>query len=151
MVSEPGYANIVEQFLSLIPMNLARIVFMRDGPDAGIPAMVAAYAQAGCNRCGLDAIGMAYDQAGRYPEAIDSYERFVSLPDPFAFLVMGRMTPVHFRLGELYEEAGDIDRALVHYSRFAELWEKADAELQPRVGEARRRIESLRNRNTREP
>ena len=82
---------------------------------------------------------------------IDSYERYVSLPDPFAHTVMGRMTPVHFRLGELYEEAGDIDRAVVHYSRFADLWEKADAELQPRVDQARRRIESLLNRKTREP
>ncbi len=52
------------------PMNLARIVFMRDGPDEGIPAMVAAYDQLGCNRGGLDAIGLAYDEAGRYPEAI---------------------------------------------------------------------------------
>ncbi len=113
--------------------------------------MVAAYDQLGCNRGGLDAIGLAYDEAGRYPEAIDSYERYVSLPDPFAHTVMGRMTPVHFRLGELYEVAGDIDRAIVHYSRFAELWEKADAELQPRVDQARRRLESLLNRKTREP
>jgi len=48
-----------------------------------------------------------------------------------------------FRLGELYENAGDAKRATEYYGRFVDLWKNADAELQPRVAEARKRIDHL--------
>ena len=44
--------------------------------------------------------------------------------------------PTLFRLGELYENAGDTKRATEYYGRFVDLWKNADAELQPRVAEA---------------
>ena len=150
IVSRPVVGHLEEE---LPPMNSARIVLEREGPDAGILAMIAAYDQDSCNRCGQDLIGMAYDEAGRYPEAIDAFERYVSLPDPNTPWTHGlvRAAPVHFRLGELYEEAGDIDKSIEHYTEFAELWKDADSELQPRVEEALRRIESLLDLKAREP
>lgn len=48
-----------------------------------------------------------------------------------------------FRLGELYEEAGDRDKAVEFYSQFVELWTDADAELQPLVEDVRGRIARL--------
>ena len=48
------------------------------------------------------------------------------------------------RLGELYAAKGNRAKAIEHYARFVELWRNADPELQPRVAEVRRRIESLR-------
>jgi hypothetical protein len=51
--------------------------------------------------------------------------------------------PALFRLGELYENAHDTARATEYYGRFVDLWAKADPELQPRVVEARKRIEQL--------
>ncbi|GMQ82872.1 MAG: hypothetical protein BMS9Abin05_2338 [Rhodothermia bacterium] len=149
--SLPGLGRPLDEWLP--PMNAARIVLVREGADAGIPALIAAYDQNWCDRCGLDLIGLAYDEAGSYPDAIESYERYVSLPDPLAHVFQGivRVAPVHFRLGELYEETNDIDKAIEHYSQFAELWEKADPELQPQVAEARRRIEALLDRLAREP
>jgi tetratricopeptide (TPR) repeat protein len=48
------------------------------------------------------------------------------------------------RLGELYETKGDPAKALEHYQAFVELWKNADPELQPRVRDARGRIDRLR-------
>ena len=48
-----------------------------------------------------------------------------------------------FRLGELYENANDAKAATEYYGRFVDLWAKADPELQPRVTEARARIERI--------
>jgi len=149
--SRPGLGRRPDMWLPLV--NSARIDLMREGADGGIPALIAAYDQNFCTRCGLDLIGLAYDEVGSYPEAIISYERYVSLPAPLLHEFGGfrRMTPVHFRLGELYEETDDLDKAIEHYSQFTELWENADPELQPRVEEARHRIEALLDRLALEP
>ncbi len=52
--------------------------------------------------------------------------------------------PILFeRLGQLYDEQGDLENAALYYARFVELWADADAELQPRVGVARARLEEI--------
>jgi tetratricopeptide (TPR) repeat protein len=53
------------------------------------------------------------------------------------------LAPTYIRLGELYEAKGDRKRALEYYGRFVDMWKKADAELQPRVADVRRRIAEL--------
>jgi len=53
------------------------------------------------------------------------------------------LAPALFRLGELYENAGDVKRATEYYGRFVDLWAKADPDLQPRVADARARIERI--------
>ncbi len=53
------------------------------------------------------------------------------------------LAPALYRLGELYEGAHDTKRAAEYYGRFVELWKNADADLQPRVAEARSRIDHL--------
>ncbi|MFI5246694.1 MAG: hypothetical protein ACHQQR_15780, partial [Gemmatimonadales bacterium] len=50
---------------------------------------------------------------------------------------------VHWRLGNLYQETGNVAKAGEHYRAFIDLWKKADPELQPRVAEARRRLAAL--------
>ncbi|MCL7971574.1 MAG: hypothetical protein M8866_05680, partial [marine benthic group bacterium] len=47
------------------------------------------------------------------------------------------------RLGQLYDELGDMENAALYYARFVELWADADAELQPRVTVARTRLEEI--------
>ena len=55
--------------------------------------------------------------------------------------------PTLERVGQLYDEAGDLENAAVYYARFVELWADADAELQPRVEVARERLgEIIRER-----
>ncbi len=53
------------------------------------------------------------------------------------------LAPALFRLGELYENAGDAKHATEYYGRFVDLWKNADSDLQPRVAEARKRIDHL--------
>ena len=47
------------------------------------------------------------------------------------------------RLGALYEEMGERDKAVEYYSRFVELWKDADPELQPVVADVGARIVQL--------
>ena len=47
------------------------------------------------------------------------------------------------RLGALYEERGNTERAIYYYGKLVELWKDADPELQPRVEAARRAISVL--------
>jgi len=47
------------------------------------------------------------------------------------------------RLGELYEERGEKDKATDYYGRFINLWKNADPELQPQVKEIKDRLAKL--------
>ena len=46
----------------------------------------------------------------------------------------------HQRLGELYAQRGDREKAALHLQKFIELWKDADPELQPQVAEAKRKL-----------
>ncbi len=71
---------------------------------------------------------------GRYDEALRRYE---SLGWVF-------MLPIaHLRRGEIYEQLGDVQKAIVQYDRFLELWSDADAEYQPLVEDVRGRVARL--------
>ena len=48
------------------------------------------------------------------------------------------------RLGELYETAGDLPKAVASLEKFVEFWKDADPELQPKVRDARTRLDRLR-------
>jgi tetratricopeptide (TPR) repeat protein len=115
-----------------------------------------------CASCIALDIAIAYDRAQRPDSAAAHYEQFLATPlfnpgsgspggSPWA-VRMGMSwwtfineAWVHERLGELYQEMGDREKAVRHYSRFAELWKDADPELQPRVATARARIAQLRS------
>jgi tetratricopeptide (TPR) repeat protein len=54
-------------------------------------------------------------------------------------------------LGRTYEAAGQRDSAMVAYSRFLRLWDKADPELQGRVRQAKEALQDLTGEQTRSP
>lgn len=56
--------------------------------------------------------------------------------------------PEDLKPEQLYEGTPDTHRATEYYGRFVDLWAHADPELQPRVAEARTRMEQL-NRSKR--
>ncbi len=98
-----------------------------------------------CRLCALPGLGRAYDAAGRADSALAVYERYIALPGPFRLWTGDAIHrgPVLERLGQLYEERGDLDSAAKYYAMFVELWAAADDELQPRVHAAQARLEEI--------
>ncbi len=97
-----------------------------------------------CSICALAFIARAYDLAQKPDSAIANYEQYLARP------WLGRLfsdgifrAHTHERLGVLYAQRGETEKALLSYGRFVELWETADPELQPRVEAARRAIAAL--------
>ena len=90
---------------------------------------------------------VAFDRLGRADSAIATGEAFVSGTH---FDRIGQdaiyLAGIRQRLGEMYEEKGNVDKALTHYQAFVDLWKDADPELQPRVRDVRGRIERLQRR-----
>jgi tetratricopeptide (TPR) repeat protein len=102
-----------------------------------------------CPICTPLYLGLAFDRGGHADSARTYLTRYVEMngngryfPDRF------NLAPVLYRLGELYESAGDTKHATEYYGRFVDLWKNADPDLQPRVEEARKRMERM-NRATR--
>jgi hypothetical protein len=94
------------------------------------------------------ALGRAFDQAQMADSAIVMLERYVTTPAWARLRLDGDglyLAPVYKRLGELYEGKGDRATAASYYSRFVELWNGADPELQSRVRDVRARLVRLTN------
>jgi tetratricopeptide (TPR) repeat protein len=89
-------------------------------------------------------LGLAYDKAGDADSTMLLFERFVN--EPSATTLDEHPGDVHNylrRLGELYEQKGNRQKAIEYYRRFVELWKNADPDLQPQVADVRARIARL--------
>jgi tetratricopeptide (TPR) repeat protein len=88
--------------------------------------------------------GLAHEAAGRSGEAIAAYEHYLETPFSLRIVFDWSLLPSALqRVARLHDENGDTARAVHYYARFADLWENADPELQPRVRAARTRINRL--------
>src|SRR5437867_1141869 len=102
------------------------------------------YADDNCAVCGLFELGRAYERAGERDSALAVYERAVTTPGLVRlFEEAATLGPTYKRLGELYEERGQLDKARDYYGRFVDLWKNADPELQPMVHDVKRRLARL--------
>jgi eukaryotic-like serine/threonine-protein kinase len=97
-----------------------------------------------CVTCLAQGLGYTYYTAGVADSAIKYFEYFVTTYDYERFFFdYVALAPVLNRLGQLYEQKGDREKAAKYYRDFANLWKNADPELQPQVAEARRKIARL--------
>jgi tetratricopeptide (TPR) repeat protein len=103
------------------------------------------YDESGCNNCALFNMGRAYELAGKQDSALAMYERVASAPrELFATEDLSwTLAPTYRRLGELYEERGEREKALEAYGKFTTLWAQADPSLQPQVREVKARMAKL--------
>jgi eukaryotic-like serine/threonine-protein kinase len=92
----------------------------------------------------LPDLAYAHELAGEPDSAIAVLERYLTYRHSRRLhRIPGYLGPALLRLGDLYEDAGETDRAVGAYGQLVELWRDADPELQPRVEHARRRIAAL--------
>jgi tetratricopeptide (TPR) repeat protein len=98
----------------------------------------------GCTPCGTLERARAFEALDQPDSAVVYYEQYLDATH------MGRaawdnenLGPTYERLAQLYDEKGDLENASVYYARFVELWQDADADLQPRVRAAQARLEEI--------
>jgi DNA-binding SARP family transcriptional activator len=79
----------------------------------------------------------AFDALGRPDSALAHYHQAVRIERdpgfPTTAGIMLPLAPVHRRIAEMAEDAGDTATAARHYHAFLDLWAEADSELQPEV------------------
>jgi tetratricopeptide (TPR) repeat protein len=91
-----------------------------------------------------DDIAYVHSRAGAADSAIAWYEKYLSTPLFGRHNFEGGSKPLMLkRLGELYEQVGNVEKAALRYREFLALWEKADARLQPKVVDVRQRLSRL--------
>jgi tetratricopeptide (TPR) repeat protein len=97
-----------------------------------------------CQVCALAELGRAYLAAGEVDSALAVSERYVETPHLWRAYWDGiYLASTYERLGALYEQRGDAQKAIYYYGKLIDLWEDADPELLPRVEAARRAIAAL--------
>ncbi|OGD18116.1 MAG: hypothetical protein A2W03_14690 [Candidatus Aminicenantes bacterium RBG_16_63_16] len=109
----------------------------------------------------MDLLARVYAQRGELGKAVAEYERLLK-PDSSARLpaseyerpqrllgtgdVIYLIHPLyHYRLGLLYERAGELAKARVQYQKFLDLWKNADPGT-PEVQDAKKRLAELKGR-----
>ncbi|HEU5259783.1 MAG TPA: protein kinase [Gemmatimonadales bacterium] len=123
----------------------AAVAFAEGRVQDAISAYRAWYDEDNCAVCGLFELGRAYERSGERDSALVVYERAISTPGLFRMLEeASTLGPTYKRLGELYEERGELDKARDYYGRFLDLCKDADPELQPLVRDVRARLSRLR-------
>lgn len=76
-------------------------------------------------------------RAGRYEEALGWYVQESDFPE------MLYTAPSYLRSAEIYQELGQIEKAIGYYTRFVRLWQNCDPELQPALQRAKRQLAAL--------
>jgi tetratricopeptide (TPR) repeat protein len=100
---------------------------------------------AGCTNCALYELGRAYELVKLPDSALAAYQQAVSNPGGLGRVYGDAWTlaATYRRLGELFEDRGDREKAIDSYGKFIDLWKQADPELQPQVKEAKERLARL--------
>jgi len=109
-----------------------------------IPVLRGADRAYGCDICEDRAVATAFALAGQPDSAVVYYERYLAPKQLWrAFEDASWRAWTLERLGQLYDESGDLEQAAGYYGMFIELWRDADPELQPRVRAAQARLDEI--------
>ncbi|MDH4044409.1 MAG: protein kinase [Gemmatimonadota bacterium] len=96
-----------------------------------------------CRACTAAMLGLGYDAVGQTDSALAYWEQYASSFQRMQFWDYPVLARSYQRLGELYEERGDRDRAVAWYGKLVDLWAGADPALQPVVRDVQARIQRL--------
>jgi tetratricopeptide (TPR) repeat protein len=106
----------------------------------------------------MDLLARVYAKRGEVSKAISEYERLLKQDGSADVTITEYLRPFrqevsthvaylihplyHYRLGLLYERAGEVAKAKAQYLKFLDLWKDADPGL-PEVEDARSRLAAL--------
>lgn len=99
-----------------------------------------------CEHCLPRNLLRLFAQAGMADSALSQYEAYLRTPRgsrPRTGPDLDLAGPTMEAVARMYEQRGDTARAVQAYRDFVAVWNRADAELQPRVAAARKRVEAL--------
>ena len=99
-----------------------------------------------CVHCLSLSLFRVFAAAGMADSALAQYEEYRRTPygaRPRSGVDIGVSAEMIEAIGRLYDQRGDTARAVEAYRDFVTRWERADPELQPRVGAARKRLNEL--------
>jgi tetratricopeptide (TPR) repeat protein len=88
-------------------------------------------------------LARTFDDMGQPDSALAVYETYATQPEPGAAGRQWYLATAYRRLGTLYQEKGNKDKALEYYGKFTALWKSADSDLQPRVADVKQRMSEL--------
>jgi len=112
--------------------------------EEAIPVLRGADGGYACEPCAYHAVATAFDHAGQPDSAVAYYERYLEPVQLWRAWVDGTWRGWTLeRLGQLYDQLGEPEKAAGYYGMFVDLWADADPELQPRVEAARERMEEI--------
>ncbi|HTO73270.1 MAG TPA: tetratricopeptide repeat protein, partial [Gemmatimonadales bacterium] len=115
----------------------------RRGPEA-VRLVHDAINRGTCSVCDLPDLARAFEAAGQIDSAKAAWQAYVSTPEAFRINTDGvELAFAWQRLGLLYEEAGERDKARDAWGHLIDLWRNADPVLQPIVAEAKRHLTAL--------
>jgi tetratricopeptide (TPR) repeat protein len=101
-----------------------------------------------CATCAAPWLARAYEQVENQDSVRVLYERFVGLPSSDVWYDDAHLAHAYLRLGELYEERGDGEKALGAYDHLQRLLHAADPEMEPMRVRAEQAIARLRSDST---
>jgi serine/threonine-protein kinase len=142
-VGDPRWRD--QQGRAALELSRGHIALAERRWPAAIASFQAAVAEEFTPALGLPDLGRAYDLGGQIDSAIVVYERYLDTPDPYDEFPFGtdrgilalELPSIYRRLGELYRQRGETEKAREYYHRFAELWKDCDPALRPQVIQAR--------------
>jgi tetratricopeptide (TPR) repeat protein len=131
----------------LLDYHRARVLMMTDSTRIEATAVLRRSVSGPCAGCAAFSFAQLFDAQGVADSAIAYLEQWAVVGESeWAPGSYNAWQPIaYLRMAELYEARSDSGRAAAAYERFAELWRDADAVLQPRVREAKRRAAALRS------
>ncbi len=129
--------------------SLAVIAFSRGNTEAAFRMLDEDRKDRNCPECNWGIQARMYERLDSLAAAAEAFER--NLSDDRGFNVNEEEAPVRMRLGALYQDLGEYDRAIENYSRAIDLWAGADPDLQVYVRRAQSELDRLLDMQAREP
>ncbi|MBR9989693.1 MAG: tetratricopeptide repeat protein [Gemmatimonadetes bacterium] len=141
-LSRAGASGVLRPWSTLGTRSAHAGIARAEGDLARAAEVLRSLRSATCRACEAPFVGRIFEEMNEPDSAAAAYERYIATPSVDRIWTDFTLPVMHEWLGRYYEERND-PRAAGHYARMIELWDGADADLQPRVAAVRERLGRL--------